>query len=802
MRQLVIHYRFWIVLLILLLLTLVILSSDDLMKSITVYSESFTTININKLNRVFNHTFVPYWDMPTIKDQWKKLNDPEINNNWFIHNRIASFDYRNISVSFWLFINTDNYENNHILSLHNNHKQYLGIWKYKDKAVLVVKGSDDIHSNSNNTYSKHYVIPSNRSVFITITAETPMPSPEQIKNKVVQKEFQTIYRLFVDGVMKDEHSSHFDEYSPDQDIQVLIGKKNENDKSGNMAIKDIKLYNTNISSTEVIHLYNSVHTMNDPDGAKILFSTNQESFVTFHHKQNVEGFVTAEQCSNVVMPVYKDYFDFYKNVKILMANGAPCKYNYSSGVAAKQIKVGPHSGGGPKVVDLTRFGINQEDEIIPKPVNPVDPNWKDTFRLEREGANKEILKVYRTDGKTADIGWGMDLVLQTESKTIQDPNFKCGSDRPICADYKPDGKLGQCAMEILPFDFSNQNKSPKVTFIEHYDSGWQFEMGVGMIPDLTNYNGNNYHGLSTIKIPDGLVVSIYNNINFHGTKTDLHGPQTIHLWLQEFNGINYNDKVRSLKVKLNGIRFQTTYNNDTQKPIQHEKDWRLEQDDLLITDTLDKHFDMSQGKKKMRFVKFQSYGKRDWNTTLSFDEAKRNGVGSFFTRLEFRNLKLYLGKNGMTFCLWYKCDSHYQEQWARLIDFGDGFGKHNIVMAFNQKDLGFHISNEQHQYTSDWDVTTKVNNHEWYHIAWVIGKMNPANQCEWNIYVNGTKVDTRTDMIYPPLVSRENLLIGASNYFWDPYLQGGIADVRIYKEPLTEAQVCKVYNNPDPDGPK
>jgi len=790
MKQLVIHYRFWIVLLIVLFI-LVIFLNDSL------FMEGFD--NNNAIDRIFNKQYSPIWNM--FDNQWKKLDEFGVNKAIPIKTMNYDIDYRNMSVSFWLFINKDNYEQNHIFSLRNNNidKQYLGIWKDSNKSFLVIKGKNNL--NSQNNQSEQYVIPSNRSVFVTITASTPIPSQDQIKNKVVTKEFQTVYTLYIDGIMRYTHIDQFDNYVSDKNIVMVIGKKNETDKAENIAIKDIKIYNTTMSHTDITNLYNAVKINNDPDGAKQLFSSSMDGFTTYKNNNEIEGFVTADQCTNVIMPVYKDFFDFYKNVKVLMANGEPCKYNYSSDAAPKQIKVGPHNGGEPKVVDLTRFGINKEDEISPKPINPLDPNWTDTFRLEREGQNKEILKVYRTDGKTIDLGWGMDLVLQTETSIIQDRNFKCTSDKPICADYVPDGKLGQCASEILPFDMDKDNNA-KVTFIEHYNTGWQFEMGVGMIPDMTNHNGNNYYGLSTIIIPNGLVVSIYNNIHFNGTKTDLHGPQTVKLWEQQFNGVYYNDNVRSLKVKSNKVRFQTTYNNDSKKPINNKDDWRLEQDDLLITDTLDKHFDMKQVKKKMRFIRFQSYGKRDWNTNQSFDEAKRNGVGSYFKRLQFRNLKLFLGSAGMTFCLWFKCDSDKQEQWARLIDFGDGFGKNNIVMAFNQKSIGFHISNENHHYTSDWDVVTSVNHNEWYHVAWVIGSMNSDKKCDWKIYVNGTNVDNHKNMNYPPLVSRENLLIGASNYFWDPYLHGGIADVRIYKEPLTEAQICKVYNNPDPDGPK
>ena len=211
---------------------------------------------------------------------------------------------------------------------------------------------------------------------------------------------------------------------------------------------------------------------------------------------------------------------------------------------------------------------------------------------------------------------------------------------------------------------------------------------------------------------------------------------------------------------------------------------------------------MDGPQKKMRFIELESNA--DWrkgtrvNTNLSYEQAEEISRGKTFSRLDFRNLKLRLGNNGITFCLWFKCKGDNNEQWARLFDLGDGYRTNNILMAFSGKKLHFRIVKPG---SGDaWgSVLPNVNDNEWYHLAWVIGKPDTNGKCDWTTYINGIVADKSTDgnKNYPPDVVRENLFLGASNYWWDPHFNGCIADVRIYKEPLNDAQVCKVYNNPD-----
>jgi len=829
----------------------------------------------------YNNQLVRIWNDPHFENKWN-ITYPT-RKTWkldrIFDQKGEKLNNQNCSVSFWMFVNKNSGNWNHIISLRSpTIDRYLGIWIRPNLPGIHIRSTTDKAWNSGDDYQgdetgyynkneDNNSFPLNRAIFVTVTLETPNPSPEQLKINP-DKQLRSTYRLYIDGVHKNTHVHTGTVKSLQEDDQsyIMVGRKYGGRGFHNYALKDIHLYNHVINESDIQNLYNAVKHQNDPDGAKSLFTVENfdvmnDSKEGFQSKTE-EGFLTASQCAKVVMPAYKSYFDFYKNVKMLNSNGKACKYSYSGRTESKTVQVGPHPGGsGPKIVNLASQGIGKDDEIDPTPTNSMNPRWNDTFRLEREGANRETLKVYRVDpnygSSETTAGWGMNLTFETRSNfskstidweqyydryrgTPRNPDFvanrlprtldavwnhwntygkregrimklkdqseaTCGSSKPICVDHVPNAQYGLCGREGLPFVYNGE----KVVLWEHNNSGWKVELAPSRIPDMSNHNGKNLRGLSTIDIPAGLKVIIFDETLFSGNRKVLNGPQKVYLWQQKLNGTQFNDRVRSLKVKLDGFRFKTTYNNDPSNPVQNEDDWRLDKDDLKIEDTLDKHFSMDGPKKKMRFIEFESNA--DWrkgtraHANLPYDEANELTRDKKFSRLDFRNMQIFLGDNGMTFCMWFKCKADNNEQWARLFDLGNGYNKENIVMAFDAKELKCHVSDARGSYTSQ-TIITSVNNNEWYHVAWVIGKPDANDKCEWKIYVNGvcTNENKIPNQNYPPhktgdnRIIRKNMYLGASNYWWDPHFNGCIADVRIYKDPLNAGEVCNVYNNPDP----
>lgn len=819
------NYRFMVVFVILVIFLILFFMSEQFQ---TFFRKQESFMN-NELSHCWEHSQVS----PEFKDKWFTTESVATREKWYLNTMFSTdgrkFDHKNCSVSFWIFMNSHVGHWGHIFSIRSDKvDRYLGIWKRPWSNGMHIRStleneddeeynhsywnSGESHQGETGHYNQnddHNHIIGNVPVFIVITIETPEASKAQLKQNK-NKTFDSTYRLYVNGQKKNTftHPSSIKSFDGNDNPYIMIGRKWTGSKAYKaFGLKDIKLYNTSISSVNVESLYSSVRHKSQWLDARNLFEKYSEGFVGsiegFQNKTINEGFVTKDQCNNVYLPDHKAFFDFYKNMKMLRASGGPCKYSYTDDMPQKQIVVGPSGGPGPKIVDLNRFNIGIEEEINPRALNKMNSNWNDTFRLERDG---HILKVYRTDTGNERSGWGMNLVLGTVSKSakIDDSRFKCSSNKPICVDYIKGKQYGHCGRDQYPFEVTDQ----KVRFWQHNRSGWKVDMGVGRIPNLVNHNGINMNGLSTIEIPDGLKVVIFDQTDFNGNGTTLIGPQTIRLWTQSYNSVNYNDKVRSLKVKSTRFQFKKTYIIDNANPIVNEDDWRLDKEDLEIEDTLETHFPGEN--KTMRFITFNS--NMDWRkkeratTNMTYKEARDKTRGGHFERVEFRNLDLYFGENGITFCMWFKMKPD-NERWSRLMDFGDGYALHNVVILYYGKQIKFSVHNNGEGRDTKDRIIQYANDGNWYHISWVLGKPNKEGKCQWKIYVNSSCVSTIEDQNYIETgesgrLARKNLYLGASNYWWDPHLNGSIADFRMYQEPLTAAQVCKVYNNPDENGPK
>lgn len=154
----------------------------------------------------------------------------------------------------------------------------------------------------------------------------------------------------------------------------------------------------------------------------------------------------------------------------------------------------------------------------------------------------------------------------------------------------------------------------------------------------------------------------------------------------------------------------------------------------------------------------------------------------------------YTTSNGLSFALWFKADSS-NGSWARIIDFGNGAGQDNIVILFNNGNLGFDVIQGTSAYLKT-DVISNVTNNTWYHIVWTL---DPSRG--WNIYVNGVLKQTYADAFYPKTMMRNYQYIGRSNWAADPYYQGYIADFRIYNTAITQTEVTDIFNKSFDTGP-
>lgn len=86
----------------------------------------------------------------------------------------------------------------------------------------------------------------------------------------------------------------------------------------------------------------------------------------------------------------------------------------------------------------------------------------------------------------------------------------------------------------------------KVTLTQHCGyNGWNYDYNTG------NYGTVPSGGISGIKIPSDLKITVYNEPNFSGERTTFEGPRNISCLVNEKSGLsggNWNDRVHSYKI--------------------------------------------------------------------------------------------------------------------------------------------------------------------------------------------------------------------------------------------------------------
>ncbi len=153
--------------------------------------------------------------------------------------------------------------------------------------------------------------------------------------------------------------------------------------------------------------------------------------------------------------------------------------------------------------------------------------------------------------------------------------------------------------------------------------------------------------------------------------------------------------------------------------------------------------------------------------------------------------KISTNNNGLAISCSFK--SFKSENYSRLFDFGNGKASDNIIVGINNNKLFvsvFKIVNDD-IINVTWDSIYDININDGVtrHLIWT---MLPNG--EWSIYINGQKINTKTDGLYPTSISRNKNFIGKSNWLADPYFNGQIDNFIILNRPLSNTDISNLYN--------
>jgi hypothetical protein len=121
--------------------------------------------------------------------------------------------------------------------------------------------------------------------------------------------------------------------------------------------------------------------------------------------------------------------------------------------------------------------------------------------------------------------------------------------------------------------------------------------------------------------------------------------------------------------------------------------------------------------------------------------------------------------------------------WARIIDFGNGAGSNNVLLAYsfgNSGAPGFYVEGSQFQATQ----TLPLN--QWSHIAATLSGTTAT------IYINGVAAGTSIFPV-PVNITRTKCYIGKSNW-GDPYANAVYDELRIWNTAKTSSQIQSLMN--------
>ncbi|MGI2030226.1 LamG-like jellyroll fold domain-containing protein [Endozoicomonas acroporae] len=188
------------------------------------------------------------------------------------------------------------------------------------------------------------------------------------------------------------------------------------------------------------------------------------------------------------------------------------------------------------------------------------------------------------------------------------------------------------------------------------------------------------------------------------------------------------------------------------------------------------------------------------NTSLTLSGSAawgsgRSGTGSAFEMDgstgagEISGLKT---GGAMTISSWVRFDS-FDQNWSRVVDFGNGSGDHNIILAHesNTNALAFIIydgNGAEHKLTvNDFFPTA-----DWVHVTATVDSSGLMS-----IYKNGEPAGTHQGVV-PSETVRTNNYVGKSNWDPDGYMDGAIDDLAIFDEALDASQVSALYQADQP----
>ncbi len=165
------------------------------------------------------------------------------------------------------------------------------------------------------------------------------------------------------------------------------------------------------------------------------------------------------------------------------------------------------------------------------------------------------------------------------------------------------------------------------------------------------------------------------------------------------------------------------------------------------------------------------------NQSPDYSMMKFDGVNDCVSLPEIN----YDLSKGMSVEAWVWYDSF--QSWSRIIDFGNGAGNENILLANDGSSNTLHFGVYRQSTEQSVRATGALETKKWIHLAATIDASGMAT-----LYKNGERI--QTGRVHLPNNLRRTInYIGRSNWSSDRFFHGQITDVRIWNTARTQAEI-------------
>jgi len=175
-------------------------------------------------------------------------------------------------------------------------------------------------------------------------------------------------------------------------------------------------------------------------------------------------------------------------------------------------------------------------------------------------------------------------------------------------------------------------------------------------------------------------------------------------------------------------------------------------------------------------------------------------VSSLANRNWIQYPSFHIAQTGLTFAMWFKMNGLQDN--ARLMDFGNGQGVNNIIIASNPTGgIQLAVYTPTVGFGGGGQLTPNYTDDKWRHLVWTIS----ADGVTWKLYINKVLLATIDSSNYssyggssapnhPASILRTLNYIGLDNFGGSSILKGSVEDFQMYNYPLDHTAINKTWN--------